>query len=180
MIRKIVEAGRSESNQLAYNLLMRAIEFHIQEECLKHDLSILAYSPLAQSLLTGKFHSPAEVPDERARSRHFSKERPGTRHGEDGCETRTFEAIAAVRKISQGLGRPMSQVALAWLLHRDGVASVVAGARNAHQALQNARAADISLSEESIRELECVTDAVKQHLGPSADAWEPVTHARVV
>ena len=178
MIDEMVSSGRCESNQLAYNLLLRGIEFQIQQKCLKHDLGILAYSPLAQSLLTGKFHSAAEVPDARARSRHFSRKRPGTRHGEDGCERETFEAIAAIRKIADRLEQPMGRVALAWLLHRAGVTSVVAGARNGHQARQNARAAELALSDSVITELDQATDGVKQQLGPSADAWEPAENSR--
>ncbi len=180
MIDEIVSAGRCESNQLAYNLLLRGIEFNIQDKCLQHDLSILAYSPLAQSLLTGKFHSAEEVPDARARTRHFSKERPGTRHGENGCEAQTFEAIAAIRRIGERLDQPMGELGLAWLLHRAGVASVVAGARNGDQARRNARAAELALSDPVIAELDRATESVKQYLGPSADAWEPVANARIV
>ena len=180
LLDEVVAAGGCTSNQVAYNLLLRGVEFNIQPKCLAADISILSYSPLAQSLLTGKFRTASEVPDGRARSRHFSKDRPLTRHGEDGCEKQTFEAIEQVRQISAAIGQPMSDVSLAWVLHRPGVTSVVAGARNADQMRANARAGELQLSDEVIDQLDGVSEPVKQYLGPSADAWEPVANARVV
>ena len=54
------------SNQMAYNLLFRAIEFNILPQCVTDNVPVLCYSPLMQGLLTGKFASDAEVPDDRA------------------------------------------------------------------------------------------------------------------
>lgn len=173
-------AGCCATNQVAYNLLLRGVEFNIQPKCLAEDITILAYSPLAQSLLTGKFRTATEVPDGRARSRHFSKSRPLTRHGEVGCEGQVFEAIDKVRRISAKIGQPMSDVALAWVLHRRGLASVVAGARNGEQIRANARAGELQLPDDVIDELDCASEPVKQYLGPSADAWESAANSRVV
>ena len=180
LLDEVVAAGGCAANQVAYSLLLRGIEFNIAPKCLAADITILSYSPLAQSLLTGKFQNAREVPDGRARSRHFSKDRPLTRHGEDGCERQTFEAIEQVRQISAQVGQPMSDVSLAWVLYRPGVTSVVAGARNARQARDNARAGELQLTDDVIAQLDGATEPVKQYLGPSADAWEPVANARVV
>jgi aryl-alcohol dehydrogenase-like predicted oxidoreductase len=51
-----------ESNQLPYNLIWRAIEFEIKQECVDEGIGILCYSVLAQALLTGKYASPDDVP----------------------------------------------------------------------------------------------------------------------
>ena len=166
------------SNQLAYNLLFRAIEFEIAPFCLENRISITPYSSLAQGLLTGKFAHADEVPEGRARTRHFSGDRPQARHGQPGAEAETFEAIAQIRRISDDVGIPMNRMALAWLLAQPGVASVVAGARNAEQARANALAADLDLGADTIAALSAATDALKRKLGANADMWsgEPRIH----
>jgi len=82
------------SNQLAYNLLFRAIEYEIQPLCTQEGVSILCYSPLRQGLLTGKFVTVGDVPEDRTRTRHFSCRHPYAYHGEDGAEAETFAAVA--------------------------------------------------------------------------------------
>jgi aryl-alcohol dehydrogenase-like predicted oxidoreductase len=79
--------GEMVSNQLPYSLLTRAIEFEIIPECQRKGISTLPYSPLMQGLLTGKLRNADEVPEGRARSRHFRDDRPMARHGGAGCET---------------------------------------------------------------------------------------------
>ena len=126
---EMLSVGRVESNQLPYNLLWRAIEFDIQPQCVEHTISILPYSPLMQGLLTGKFKSSADVPDDRARTRHYSGDRPLARHGRSGHEAETFATVERVAAICDDIDQPMAQVSLAWLLHQPAVTSVIAGAR---------------------------------------------------
>jgi len=171
-LNEALAAGGIVSNQLPYNLLWRAIEDNVQPLCAETQVSILTYSPLCQSLLTGKFSSPREVPDGRARMRVFSKDRPMARHGEDGCEEELFKALAAIRGICESLGRPMAHVALAWLLARQAVASVVVGSRAAAQARQNAEACDLTLSEETIAALDAAGEGVRNYLGGNPDPWQ--------
>src|SRR5262249_19670538 len=123
-----LRAQRIESNQLVYSLLSRAVEYDVRPMCVENGIGLLCYSPLAQGLLTGRFGSADEVPRERARTRHFAGTRPQARHGESGCEVETFKAIDEIRQICEEIDRPMSDVALAWLLHQPAVASVLAGA----------------------------------------------------
>jgi len=168
----LVELGWVESDQMAYSLLFRAIEFEVAPFCLEKGISIIAYSPLSQGLLTGKFSSPEEVPQGRARTRHFSSRRPGVRHGESGCEKETFAAIEKVRAISEKLGMPMAQVALRWVLEQPAVTCVIAGARNASQARENAMAGELVLPQEALDELSAVTEKLKDILGANPDMWE--------
>jgi aryl-alcohol dehydrogenase-like predicted oxidoreductase len=163
---------------LAYNLLFRAIEYGIQSACAEKGLSILCYSPLAQGLLTGKFASADEVPAGRARTRHFSKNRAGTRHGQEGCEAETFPAVERIRSLCRRINEPMDRVSLAWLLHQPGVASVLAGARNPAQIQKNAAAGDLELSADVLRELTEITDELKRALGPNPDMWQGESRIR--
>jgi len=95
-----------ESNQMAYNLLFRAIEHDIQPICVREGVGILCYSPMMQGLLTGKFASPDDVPSDRARTRHYSRERPDARHTGPGAEAETFAAIQAIREVAEGSASP--------------------------------------------------------------------------
>jgi len=171
-LNELLAAGRVEANQLCYSLLWRPIEHEVQPICVENDLSILCYSPLCQGLLTGKFSSPTDVPDSRARTRLFSSARPHARHGEPGLETETFRALAEIAGIARSINQPMNQVALAWLLAQPGVTSVIAGARNAEQARLNARAADVELSAEVLDALDRATCLLKERVGPNADLWQ--------
>ena len=170
--------GRPVTNQLPYSLLMRAIEFRILPACIAQGIGVLCYSPLMVSLLTGKYATAEEVPDGRARSRHFSTARPQTRHGEAGCEAETFAALARIRQIAAELGRSMSDVALAWLLHQRGVTSVLGGIRNPDQARRNAAAAELVLPGDVLAELDAATEPVKEALGPNPDMWQGAADSR--
>ncbi len=166
------------SNQLAYNLLFRAVEHEIQPLCVQEQVLILCYSALMQGLLTGKFAHAGEVPDDRARTRHFPCSRPQARHNEDGAEALTFEAVARIERIAKDLGAPMGDVAVAWLLAQPGVATAIVGARNADQARGNARAADLVLDLDTVRQLAEATNALKEHLGANADMWQSESRIR--
>ncbi len=177
---KCLDAGYSvASDQLAYNLLFRAAEYEILPMCVKKGISVLCYSPLMQGLLTGKFATADEVPDERARTRHFPQTRSQVRHGGDGAESETFAAIAQIRQIADELGEPMANVSLAWLLAQEGVTSVIAGGRNPDQARSNAHAADLLLSEEAVQRLSMATEPLKRKLGTNADMWQSESESRI-
>jgi myo-inositol catabolism protein IolS len=160
-----------EANQVAYSLLWRAIEFSVQPKCLKNGLGILAYSPLAQGLLSGKYLAPDEFPETRARTKHFSKDRPYAQHGEGGCEIETFMTIRAIKAVSARLGISMIDLALAWLLHQDGVTSVLVGAVQPEQIRENAKAVSVQLTAAVIAELNQKTESLKRKLGVNPDQW---------
>ncbi len=114
------DVGDCVSNQLGYNLLFRAVEWDILPACRAKGVGVLAYMPLMQGLLSGRWTVPDEVPTQRRRTRHFSRDRDGTRHGEAGCETETFQALDGLRKIADDLGQSNGN-------SRAGVASCKAG-----------------------------------------------------
>jgi aryl-alcohol dehydrogenase-like predicted oxidoreductase len=135
---------------------------------------------LLHGILTGKFGGIDDIPDERARTRHFSsRTRPMTRHGGDGAETETASALAGIRGICDEAGLPMAQVALAWLLEQPGVTTVIAGARNPAQIQSNAAAAALNLPTDVVTALNEVTQPLKQRLGPNPDMWENDANCRM-
>jgi myo-inositol catabolism protein IolS len=168
-------SGSLVSNQLPYNLLWRAIEFEILPFCVEKNIPVLCYSPIMQGLLVGKFTSAEEVPDDRARTRHFSHTRSQARHQEKGCEALTFATIENIRKIAEKANLPMSDLSLAWLLAQKGVGTVIAGGRNARQVKRNVNAVEVSLNQEIISDLNQATEDLKQKLGTNADLWQTET-----
>ncbi|MFP4054811.1 MAG: aldo/keto reductase [Phycisphaerae bacterium] len=164
--------GVVATNQIAYSLLWRVPEREVIPACRRRGISILCYSPICQGLLAGKFDSPDAVPDGRARTRLFSKDRPEARHHEAGCEAETFEAIAKIRGICEDIRQPMSRVALAWLIAREGVTAAIAGGRNPDQARDNAAAGDLELPPEVIEALEAAGRSVLDALDDNCDMWQ--------
>jgi aryl-alcohol dehydrogenase-like predicted oxidoreductase len=163
--------GEMISNQLPYSLLWRPIEYDIVPLCEQHQVGILAYSPLMQGLLSGKYTSPDEFPEGRARTKLFSSDRPNTRHSDPGFEELTFATIANIQAICDEIGQPMTYVALAWLYRQPQMLSVLAGARNVEQLQQNAESTTLTLSDDVIQRLNEATRELKQVLGPEPDMW---------
>jgi aryl-alcohol dehydrogenase-like predicted oxidoreductase len=176
-LRDLLKVRAPASNQVCWSLLFRAVEHDVQPLCREHGVALLPYSPLCQGLLTGKYRAPDDVPPGRARTRLFGPDRPESRHREGGCEAAVFAALARIRRIADGLGRPMGEVALAWLLAQEGVASVIAGARSAEQAAADARAADLDLAADVLAALAEATEPVKRHVGRNIDFWQTESRA---
>jgi aryl-alcohol dehydrogenase-like predicted oxidoreductase len=160
------------ANQLPYSLLWRAIEFEVREACVDSNTSIVVYSPLAQGLLADAYRRPGEVPDGVARTRHFSGDRPHARHGEAGAEEPTFATVDRIRGVCADAGRPMAEVALAWVLDRAGVTSVVAGSTTPEHVRANATAAAADLDPTITERLDAATEGLRATLGANPDPWQ--------
>lgn len=169
---EILKYGRIEADQVPYNLLWRVIEDDTVPACVEHGVGVLCYSPLLQGVLTGAFRTADDVPAGQARSAHFSGTRPMVLHDEPGAERESFETVDAIREIASRTGYAMSDLTLAWLVSRPGVASVVAGARNATEAARNAIAGNLELSGEILDSLDRVTEGLKVFFAPGGpDLW---------
>jgi aryl-alcohol dehydrogenase-like predicted oxidoreductase len=166
-----LESAEIVTNQLPYNLLWRPIEVEIQAMCLENNIGLICYSPLAQGLLTGRYQSADDVPDGLSRSRLFNNSRPLTNHGEDGCETEAFLAIAEVIAIASEVGEHPAKVALAWVRSRLGITSLLVGARSPAELELNLPAFEYELPQGIIDRLSTATEPVKTKLGSNADMW---------
>lgn len=160
------------TNQVAYSLVWRATEQEIEPRCRENDIGILPYSALLHGILSGKYRTPDEVPQGRARTRHFSADRPQTRHGGPGAEELTFSIIDGAREVCDDLGLTMTQLALAWAMHKEQVTSVLAGARTADQAAANAAIGDIELSRDVMIRLDEISAPMVTEFGTNADMWQ--------
>jgi aryl-alcohol dehydrogenase-like predicted oxidoreductase len=148
--------ARPVTLQPQYNLLVREIEWEIVPACESTELGLLPWSPLGGGWLTGKY-----TKDERPTG--------ATRLGEDperGVEAydrrsvhqRTWDVIDAVQSVAAARGVTMAQVALAWLVDRPMVSSVILGARTVEQLRDNLGAAGLHLSPDETARLDTVSD----------------------
>ena len=148
--RALVEKGVPlASNQIRYSMLDREPEHNQQiETCRKLGVTVIAYSPLAQGLLTGKY-TPAKPPPG-ARRRQYSRK----------LLERIRPLLALMREIGDGLGgKTPAQVALNWTLCKGTVP--IPGAKNARQAQENAGALGWKLDAEAVKALDAATAAVR-------------------
>jgi aryl-alcohol dehydrogenase-like predicted oxidoreductase len=142
--------------QPQYNLLARAIEWEIVPACRAEGLGLLPWSPLASGWLTGKYRRD-EAPDEGTRLSDQMDQ--GMRiWNERGHLERTWQVIDAVRKVADSHGASMSQVAIAWVLARPAVSSVILGARTLDQLDGNLTAGDLKLNDDETRLLDAASD----------------------
>ena len=140
--------------QPQYNLLDRHIEWEVLPCCLEEGLAVTPWSPLGGGWLTGKYQ------------RDTSPTGP-TRLGDDpnrGVEAydgrnndRTWAILDVAQRIANDHDRPVAHVALAWLMTRPAVASVLLGARTLEQLETNLDAADLTLKDTEIDELNTIS-----------------------
>ncbi len=174
-----MENGACVSNQLGYNLLFRAIEWEVLPACRARQVGVLVYMPLMQGLLAGRWKCADDVPQLRRRTRHFSRARNGTRHGEDGCERLTFDTIAEIEKLAQSLGVPMANLALTWLMAQPGITAVIVGGRRPKQLSRNLGAVELGLDQAILDNLNRITDPLKLQFGANADMWLAGEESRI-
>jgi aryl-alcohol dehydrogenase-like predicted oxidoreductase len=142
--------------QPQYNLVSRAVEWEVVPACQGERLGLLPWSPLASGWLTGKYQR-GEAPAEGTRLAEQMDQ--GMRiWNERGHLERNWQVLEAVRKVADGRGVSMSQVAVAWVLARPAVCSVILGARTLAQLEDNLAAGDLTLTDEETRLLDAASD----------------------
>jgi aryl-alcohol dehydrogenase-like predicted oxidoreductase len=141
--------------QPQYNLLQRSVELELMQVCVNEGIGMLPWSPLAGGWLTGKYRRDT-APSGSTRLGE-NPERGMEAYAPRNEQERTWEIIDKVRMIAEKSGCSMAQVALAWLVDRPAVTSVILGSRTVEQLDDNLGAADIHLSAEDIEALDHVS-----------------------
>lgn len=141
--------------QPQYNLLVRELEWEIIPACASEGLGLLPWSPLGGGWLTGKYRR-----DERPTGQTRLGE--GKRNGVEAFdqrnpEQRTWDVLEAVEQVAKSRGVSMAQVALAWLVDRPTVSSVILGARTLSQLEDNLGAAGVHLSTQETERLDAAS-----------------------
>jgi aryl-alcohol dehydrogenase-like predicted oxidoreductase len=146
--RLAVNGVKLASNQVQYSLLNRAPETNgVLDACRELDVTLIAYSPIAQGLLTGKYQ-PGVKPSGLVR-------RAGKAFGERNLR-KVEPVVEILREIGASHDREPSQVALNWLVTHKNTFPIP-GAKNARQATQNAGSLGWSITEEEAEKLDLAT-----------------------
>jgi aryl-alcohol dehydrogenase-like predicted oxidoreductase len=138
------------SQQIYYSLQERSAEYELLPLAVEEGLGTMVWSPLAGGLLSGKYRRGRQAPEG---SRHLSEWNEPPIPDED----KLYDTIDVLVEVADGHGVSAAQVALAWLLTRPSVATVVVGARTEEQLADNLRAAELTLSDDELRRLEQVS-----------------------
>ncbi len=133
--------------QMQYSLVTRDIEREHVPICERYNLGIIPWSPLAGGFLTGKYSKGQTSPDG---ARFEQWQERYNRINND----RNWRIIDAVREVAAEQEATPAQVALAWLLHKPAVTSVIFGARSLEQLEDNLKAGDLELSDETMKRLD--------------------------
>jgi 1-deoxyxylulose-5-phosphate synthase len=144
------------SSQPQYSILYRVPEREVIPLCEENGISQIVWSPLAQGALTGKYR-PGEEPPAGSRAASHQMGWAMDRFRDDDV----LEAVQQLVPIAAGLGITLSQLALAWVLREENVASAIVGASRPEQVEENAGASGIVLDESTLQAIdEAVADVV--------------------
>ncbi len=138
------------SQQIYYSLQERSAEYELLPLGLDQGLGTLVWSPLAGGLLSGKYRRGQPMP---AGSRQLTDWGEPPVHDQEGL----YDTIELLVQIADGHGVSAAQVALAWLLTRPTISSLVIGARTDAQLANNLQAAQLKLAEDEARALEQIS-----------------------
>jgi aryl-alcohol dehydrogenase-like predicted oxidoreductase len=137
------------SSQPQYSALWRAPEAQVIPLCQRNGISQIVWSPLAQGVLSGKYRpGAAPPPDSRAASTKMN------RFIGQWLNATTLDAVERLRPIADEAGLTMAQLALAWVLSRDNVTAAIVGASRPEQVHENARAAEVRLSADTLQAID--------------------------
>ena len=148
LLREAAGIAPIDSIQPKYNLLEREIDDELLPFCAQEGIGVLAYSPLASGLLSGKYNSSSAFNDWRGKGNMglFKKEKLAD----------AFKRVGKLSKIAEERGENLLHLALNWVLSNKAVTAALVGVKDGDQLRQNAKALIKPLSEELKAELEAV------------------------
>jgi len=144
LLERCVATTQLDSLQPPFSLVWREIDEGIRPFCMEHGVSIMAYSPMAQGLILGKYKSKEELPDDCRSSNVLTR---------DGVFEKVLDVSNLVVETAQKYGKTPAQVALNWCLCTPGVTNVIAGARRPEQIADSAGADGWQLEAEDYERL---------------------------
>ncbi len=161
-LQEALEYAQIDSIQPPYSLFWRLFEADAGKVSQDEQVTTLAYSPMAQGILTGKFGPDHQFDkkDHRAKQRLFDAE----------IWPRVQTALDELKPIAERYDATLGQLALAWVLSHPNSATI-AGARNGEQVRQNAAAAKFKLEAEDLAEMDRISKTVTDHLDDNPVMW---------
>ena len=144
------------SSQPQYSMLWRVIEGDVVPICVSLGISQIVYSPIAQGALTGKYR-PGEQPPTGSRA---TDEKGGANMIKRWMRDDVLTRVQQLEPIASQAGLSMAQLAVAWVLQNDNVASAIIGASRPEQVQDNAGASGVKLEGELMAKIDQVLDPV--------------------
>ena len=138
------------SNQPQYSMLWRVIESDVVPTCEELGLSQVVFSPIAQGVLTGKYE-PGAQPPEGSRARD---EKGGADMVKRYLRDDVLEAVQRLTPVADDAGLSLAQLAVAWVLQNQNVASAIIGASRPEQVAENVKAAGVRLDDDAIKAID--------------------------
>jgi aryl-alcohol dehydrogenase-like predicted oxidoreductase len=146
------------SNQPQYSMLWRVIESQVVPTCQREGISQIVWSPVAQGVLTGKY-LPGQAPPAGSRATDESGKNFIARWLDDNV----LERVQQLRPIADEVGLSLAQLAVAWVLQNDNVASAIIGASRPEQVIDNVKAAGVTLDAEVLAKIDKVLNGVVEY-----------------
>ncbi len=148
--------SRLVSNQPQYSILWRVIESEVVPFCMDQGIGQIVWSPLAQGVLTGKYHLGEPFP---AGSR--ATDPTGSNFLQGYLRDKVLDAVDRLRPVAKEAGLSMAVMSLAWVLSRPGISSAIVGATRPEQLEENVVAANVTLGQDVLEAIdEAVLDVV--------------------
>lgn len=140
--KKYEETCMLAANQAKYSMLDRHIEFNLAQYCSDNGIGILAYSPLEQGLLTGKvtMESTFSLTDTRSNNPWYEADK----------RSKVIIMLKGWADLTEKYNCTISQLVIAWTRQQKGITSVLCGARNPKNAMENAITGDLGLEERDL------------------------------
>ena len=144
------------SNQPEYSMLWRVIESEIVPTSREFGISQVVWSPIAQGVLTGKYR-PGEQPPEGSRA---TDDKGGANMIKRWMDDDVLSRVQQLVPLAEEAGLSMAQLAVAWVLQNDNVATAIIGASRPEQVDDNVRAAGVKLDDDLLRKIDDVLEPV--------------------
>ncbi len=147
--------------QPQYHMMDRYIEHEIMDVCEKYGMGITPFSPLAQGLLTGKYKKGQPYP-EGSRATHQADKQINNLLTDEN-----LDKVEKLEKIAAELGTNMSVLALAWILRKNVISSVITGATNASQLENNLAASGFVIPDDALKKIDEILgfNRFERHVG---------------
>lgn len=142
-------------NEPQYSMLWRVPEPEVVPTCAELGIGQIAWSPLAQGVLSGKY-LPGQPPPQSSRA----TDSEGAAYISRWMHDDVLAAVQCLRPLAEGLGLSLAQMSLAWVLSRPTVSAAIIGASRPEQVAENARAVDVVLAADVLTEIDAVLGPV--------------------
>src|SRR6202030_1461449 len=145
--------GQLDTDQEQYSMLQRQQEADNLPFCRDNNIAFLAYSPMALGILSGKIGPDHEFGEGDVRRDHPWYQR--------GNRPKVDALLNVIRSIAEEKGITIAQTVIAWTVEQPGCSHALVGARNPDQAIANAKAGEVELTQDEVRIIRKVVDQTK-------------------